>query len=274
MDDVLEDVQLITRNYLGDEYTTPAADDVDWADAVSPIPMSGLVGWWKANEGIVTAANGSVDEVTSWADQSGANNDLSVSATILRPPYHSNGGPGDAAYLSFDGARNMYIPTLGIPASTQDITMFLVLRSTSASNLGVVAELTTSVLTNNDGCCIATNDGNDDTIEVVFSGDVGLSVSQMDIPNNTWAYMRAEAWKSKSSHEAQCYVSGVAPSSMTVDDDNTNSFATSAPFYIGGRLSSPYFFIGDISEVIFYARALTGPEITDVENYLSTKYGL
>lgn len=85
----------------------------------SPLNLSGLIGWWKADAGVfsdagVTPANNG-DNVTQWNDQSGNGNHLSTSGGS-KPVYNTNQLNGLPAITAIPAGTNFFrssVVTLG-----------------------------------------------------------------------------------------------------------------------------------------------------------------
>lgn len=235
-------------------------------ESFAPTDIPGLEAWWDAADEATITLNGS--DVAQWDDKSANGRDLAQGTASRQPEY---------AATTINGKKVItFVPTnileradflIGLSA----YTMIVVLKLPSGPQ-AFVAEtrfaasgLDTFFQAASDGVesfryFLRNETGNFDAVN-------GTAILFNDTPKiNTFT---------DSGSEINSYVDGVA-------DVVAFSYARSGVyvpdiFSVGGAytLSTPIALInGEIAESLIYGRVLTSGEITQVENYLSDKWGI
>lgn len=215
---------------------------------VPVIPLTGLVGWFRASEGLftdtamTTAANAQGDLVAAWADQSGSGNHLLQSAAGSRP-------------VLTVAARNGYN---GILLNGR----FMALASTVTMNACTIFAVANPVAAS----CIWVSNG-DDTTSYLYTSNVivfkpGATPASTTAGPNTGSWHLAEGI----TDGANCtsYYNG-GPSTPAA---NTDDFVWKRiGYYNGAPLINGY-----LAEILVFSRDLPANERKAVEGYLNGKY--
>lgn len=220
------------------------------------ITPTGLVGWWRFNEGSGVTA----------ADSSGGRN----SATLVNGISWSSGPIGGA--VSANGA-NQYVSIPSIDLSgTSAVTMAAwvnVAWTTTAA--AVLAEDTATFNGSTTGFGVFPGDRGDcgvaGAIMSGLRGNGGYVISCYSPPTTAgWHHLALIYNKAASgSQEVGLYLDGVAqtPLSTPYVVTNSNNFGNN-PFYLFARGGSQFFLEGLVSDLRLYNRALTGSEIVQI----------
>ena len=252
-----------------------------------PSDVSNLKAWYDANDMNGDGSSPGTPPAT-WVDKSSSGFDLARSGN----PVFSTLNGKDVLQLtgSNNAAGDFYY---GSSASDwtfihdgSDNTIFIVATpSTLTSNINFLFATGTGGQTGT-GIHIAFDDRaslskNYSWFSVIARGQTGTVASitnnNQGFPVNTFKVYRIENDLNNSSsayaHAIYGNNSFIAGQSSVDNSPSTNN--PSNPLYIGG-IAGTFFtsFTGYIAEVVIYDRLLTTQEITDVEKYLSTKYGL
>lgn len=212
-----------------------------------PTDIAGCV-LWVAADSIVGLSNG--DPVSTWADLSG--NGYNFTQTGGQRPTYNTGVLNGKPVLTFVSANTQYMTTGGVnPVVNQAYTCFVVVKVT-----GALFQCFLDGGTNATGI-VRIDAGN--TGYQIYAGNVG-AVSAT--PSN-FNYLGA-IFNGASSN---LYVNGT---SNPVDAGGSGI----AGVTLGAQGSGAGLLDGQIAEVIYYNSALSGGNITLVNTYLSTKYGL
>lgn len=231
-------------------------------------PVGGMSLWLDALSLSGTADN---SPLALWPDQSAAHADVSQPSASLRPRYLAHGGLGGQPVVRFDGVSSFLSNSKAqFPAEK---SIFAVMRDTGTTTIccsGVVH----FVDSNNglgtvrvDGTNTALNGDDDDTapfrvalmIDWAGSGNLG----SQNVANETIVASVTYSATDSSSYASQCLQSsepgahGAAGSGVQIGTR-------------GNELAR--FFMGDLSEVLVYPRALNSSERQAVEAYLLAKW--
>jgi len=229
------------------------------------IPTSGLRGWYKADSGLFQLSNGTTaatntgDVVGYWADQSGNNNNI-TQATTANKPTLANSSINSLPVVFFPNVLKSWLsfavaPPLG--GSGVDFTVYMVgaVAGTSThSSPGLM-----SGATGND-----INLFNNSITEFV---DAAINVAN---PTATLVTASNHAMRYRKSGSTYFFKTGGTETSAT-----NATIGVITPTLIGfGSNTAAQGYDGTLGEVIIYNRALTGTEQTQVETYLSGRWGL
>lgn len=264
--DAIADVDLpdVGLDEAGDAAADTAADvspDVapDAPDGgFVPTDVTGLVLWLRADLG-VTQQGGNVKK---WADQSGQGFDLDVQDGTNT--YAANCGPNSTPCIQFS-LGPLYRKSPLVPGADAPRSIFLVVQTADTTDRMAVV-LDGNVLS--DGIGYFLNDGAAQTRGILVTS--GGIEHDMTAPFTT-------AW------EPVCVINtGVGSQELrvgqqphTLDVSSYPVLSSTGSFSVGGAAgSSKYNFIGGVAEVIVYNHALLSAEQSQVDNYLSSRYGL
>lgn len=213
----------------------------------SPVDVSGLVGWWRADLGITIATG-----VSAWADQSGTGNHLAQLTPANQPAFTASvAALGGKPALTFNGATKVIFrdPLVGVVA--QPNTLITVSNLTDNSILRRIT----------DG-----NGGGRQSMIAATSPSYQISAGAA-IAN----FLTATG-----GHINMATLNGVA-SQLITDGLTVNGDASTASLgamYIGDSFGGGANWVGDIPEVMVYSRALSAAELGRVRSYLKSRYAL
>jgi hypothetical protein len=209
-----------------------------------PIPLNGLKLWLKADAGVSLSGS----NVTAWADQSGQNNNLSVTTT--NPVFENNVINGKPA-IKFDGGR-----LDGTDIVTAK-TIYAVIKtlSFSPSQYAAIVECT-------GGSLYSAISGNE------WGSYFNLEISA----SNTLATSTSAIIASLSDNGIQYFFRKNGSQIRT--GTNGDGFYSRSALYIGndgstGQPANVY-----VSEIIIYDNLISAEDITKIENYLNSKYAI
>jgi hypothetical protein len=195
------------------------------------------------------------DPVTSWTDLSGNDYHAIQNTTANQPTFKTNVMNGKPV-VRFDGDNDYLLTGTFSSALSQPNTVFVVWQTNSTGTQFVI-----DGINKNDRHAIfqGTGGGNN----VAFHAGSTLSYAkdtpfeQAIITSALFNGANSEVWEN---------------GEIKLTGDFGNHSLTGLT--IGARQGNAFFFLdGDIAEIIIYDRALTFNERTDVEFYLSRKYG-
>jgi hypothetical protein len=240
--------------------------DVKVTTIQSPIPISGLSLWLKADAGVTLSGS----NVTAWADQSGNGNNAVTN--IGEEPTFVSSFLNNKPAIQFNGDGQIVEIADSNSLDFINTSAFIVLRylGQGTGNNIVYIKNANAGSPENEAMygLVATNGGN-----VSFSQNV-------------------DGW---SDHQTQIDIQDSIPRilSMTYDGTNQNVYSNgnfSNTFFIGGNIATSTgtlqiggynksfdgeeYFYGQIAEIIMYNRAVTEAERQQVEAYLNTKYAI
>jgi hypothetical protein len=229
------------------------AIDVTSSDTTGDLPVtSGLVLHLESDTGISTSDGA----VTTWADQSGAANDLSAEGA---PTLVSGATPSGAAAVSFDGTDDLLSRTSlnGFPTGNQNRTVFLV---TSYQSVGFGGFAWGDHSPNR-----AFGTTVDDTGDLMLQGWGGANDYPAGVTGTDagWLTQSVVLANDQFTH----YKDG------TQIDTGTHVFDTATgQAVLGAELDAPPYLDMEVAAVLVYDRALTDTERQQVEQYLQNTY--
>jgi hypothetical protein len=196
---------------------------------------------------------GSGSLVSAWGDQSGNGRDLSLANPTN---YLGSGTLNGLATIKSQNNANGYgafLTSVNVPALT-DATIFLVAKQTVAD--AALGSGVTRFIESNNNFKIMRHDPAQPN-SVVFNATSSSSMTAIAITNSTFYSIRLKLG------------SGIM---LAAVNNGSEVSGTSSGTPISNVLSM--FGTGDkeIAEVLIYTRQLNISEITDIENYLKTKY--
>lgn len=213
----------------------------------SPLDISGLVGWWRADLGITIATG-----VSAWTDQSGTGNHLAQGAPANQPLFSASvAALGGRPALTYDGTAKWIFrdPLVGVIAQPYTIAS--------------AWSLTDNTLTRR------LYDGNAGNREQCFTGvnnyviGAGSNISATVTPNT--------------GGHASIGVYNGASGTVAVDTTNTGAGAVGAAsagaMYVGADFTGGANWFGSIAEVLLYNKALSAAEQGRLQGYLKGRYG-
>ncbi len=217
-----------------------------------PAGIAGCALWLRADSGVVTDLTGS--RVQSWSDISGYGHvGVAASENDILPDYDDRAAWADMrAAVGFNGETSkcwISFSNIGIKPSVDDYTVFVARKapwyrdqSSTMFSMGGQAQ----------------------SAETYFRYENGGSVPvEYQSPSVITAVQGARL---------SIYENGVLESETAVARGDGDG----AGFILGrdSTNSSPNYFHGEIAEVLVYKRALSGPEVQTVQQYLALRYDL
>lgn len=224
-----------------------------------PGSLPGLSLWLDAQEGITLESG----DVSVWADQSGNGRDATQVTPGNRAEFVSNGLNG-LPTVRFDGVLSHIMDVDLSFLANSDMTIYAVLQrgSNKAENYFTG--------TSPAGVLIALNVGwrLDNTLTYsFFGGDLDLTPVPTFVADTP--VIMADRFSAAAGKDIRFLHNRVLFSSSNIQ---TMSMTATANGVIGGGTQPTFRFEGDISELIYYDRALTSEEALLIENYLTTKW--
>jgi hypothetical protein len=254
-----------------------SAGQVDSPTQFSPSQLPGLVLWLDASQAVTTSQS----KVSAWTDQSASNNSATQPTTAQQPTLVTgviNGHP----VVRFDGASTalQIADAASLQWGTGDYVVEIVGSwKNGATSLGMLyakAAYTTPpypgalVWANMQGTSDSTALGaaNESTSGYYVTG------ATMNLNDGT---PRLYAARRYGGTNLEVRVNGVSDQSVVLPAA-TDVSATGNPAYIGGHPQNTTSVIqpldGDIAEVVAVHGSLTTAQLSALETYLKTKYGL
>ncbi|MCB1550455.1 MAG: inverse autotransporter beta domain-containing protein [Alphaproteobacteria bacterium] len=264
------------EDLVGNPYAGIASTTAFNFRGFAPLDVSGLLLWLDAHdldgdgapEG--AAEGGLVSGAASiWKDKSGNNNNLSHGTASSRPTLTVAGKNG-RDILSFDGGDALYATDASVPSldlSGPKFTMYMVLNPTNTNG---------RILVNKENSYeVALNSGNVQAA-VLTTAPGGWNWGGTANNSITTAWHTVEFAHNNTMWDF--YQDGTLTESIVPASNQTGNIQPSNNiFTVGGRgTAAPTgsFFLGDIAEVLMFDHALTAPERTALQTYLTDKWGL
>ena len=224
--------------------------------------------WYDGADQSQIVPTGIADEdlINQWNDKSGGAHNLNFSGGNNKPSYESSDTQNGYGYVQFADGDLMSINPLSSLTNASAYTVFVIARSTDLS-------------TNSPQVLTSTENGE---LSIQIDTD-GLARFKVGAPNSTTAITTVglNEWNVFTLvYNGTNNILGRVNNGTTVVDTSTGveqngpaQMGASTYLYLGGDNTGGTF-IGDIGEVILFKRALTSTEYANVENYLTTKWGI
>lgn len=218
--------------------------------AFVPTDIPYLALWLDAADSSSVTLDGS-NNVSQWNDKSGNARHVTQGTTTTRPSYRTADLNG-LNVLRFDGTDDRM--TASFTTIPQPTTTFLVFRVSKVTGFQGFYD---SLATNPHDFYLSA------TTPILESGSA-LSIYGGTATVNVAALMSGQ-------HNGTSSVLRFNRSQVAAGNAGTSGLTSGIS--IGANRLSNSFVQGDIAEFLFYARVLTAGEITQIENYLSAKWG-
>jgi len=221
----------------------------------TPADISDLVGWWDAEQGVTLSGT----DVTSWVDQSNTAGDFTKS-TGTNYTYNSSGfGVNSKPYIRTESAT--YYQTSSDWPSTSASTVYIICNFFTGSNVVQYGRWWASALDYGAGFLQLSTDG---TLgqNASFSSDLSTRIT----PSYDTPSVIRTKWNGVSSNVRLNNGSEVASTGVLASQSSGK--------VIIGYTNLGYVNDFDVAEIIIYNKVLDAGELTQVDNYLSTKYGI
>lgn len=271
--DVLETLTTNQNVYAtgeGDGVLPPANDP----ESIVVDSSTTLQSWYDASNGTEFVPSNPADGATftQWTDKSNFSHNANPhGGATTRPTFQTN-ELNSLSVVRFDGVND------GL-----SINPYSELVNAGAVTVFVVSKLTSSV---SDPQIFGTTDGkfsmNYDTINNVWrfnapTGMAGMFVGPATGANDNAWHIHTVAFDGSQGTNATKFRYRRDKTAITLTFPSTvaSTIGSSSQFDIGFNSAGPGNFMeGDIAELLVFDKALTNTEITNIENYLSTKWGL
>lgn len=231
----------------------------------TPTAISNLELWLESDRGITL--NGS--NVAAWADQSGKGYNLTQATTSSQPLYVTNTLNGNPV-IRFDGNNDRLIGGTNFPIVGNTPRSFILVYKPNISTPDKISL----------GWGGATGAGNLFLpVHTASVNGVGFGNGRYGISNNltTFQIMIYQIPTGATQISSlQMFRNGVPQTVGLLSGSNQTLNTISTPLEIGNYYlgADNAGFNGDIAAVVAYSKALSTDEKTQIEQYLSTKYGL
>ena len=226
-----------------------------------PTDFSDLAIWLRADSGV--GFDIPTKKVSTWADKSGNNNNLSQTLVANKPLRYGYGGQDDKSYLSFNGTSSDMISDSNSPI-TADFTIFEVSNiknhdsSVFSYSNGLGATISIECFDRNYYARVTQEIGIDietqNTIDILGKSHIGVLTKKQQTINLNYY----DSTNSTSNTD----INGAFDPDLRFNEDKFNI----------GTLNDANHLDGDVQEVIVYNRALSDSEIASVKSYLNLKY--
>jgi len=249
--------------------TIPQSAPETLAEALPPAVLVELESWYDGSdlEYYVPKYPADGNTFTQWTDKSSfAHNANPIGGATFRPTYQAN-ELNSLGVVRFDGNDGLSINPYASLASDPHLTVFVVAKMTATTGNPHIVALNVA------------NDLNlyyDSTAgRWTLSGAQGIG--QSTIANDASAFhIHTIAYNGANANNATRLRYRYDKSADTLTFTGTVGTTLSASsdiMYVGNNNGANYY-TGDIAEFLVFTRVLTDTQIQNVENYLSTKWGL
>ncbi len=238
------------------------------SDTFRPAHLAGLTLWLDAGIGVTAVS----DRVTLWADRSGNGRDASA-AGGNRPYYRTTDLIGMQRAVYFDGTGTLMAiagVTLADIIDADEHSVFVVFEATTLAAKDATRYDNAGILAGGGafwGLAVADNGATEETIGFNWDGNsdsVDVEFAAANTPTYT-QFLHGGGLLTAGNYNGKNSYGGAASSGSTTDLTNTPQ--------LGASHDGAVFFNGLIGEIIVYDRQLGPLEITQVRNYLRTKWG-
>jgi len=255
------------------------------ANAFDPKDISGLMLWLRADNEVDTfEANG---DVTAWSDESGNDNDCTVSSTAARRPHWKENVFGTKPAILFTGSADEYLDTTGINAlfiddgSDSDYTVILMIKPTGVAtdNQAIFSQYLSSNWTSDHAgnvLCMGVDADEKFTI-LGKSGSGDIAIGDTLVDDTSYILVARHEYSTTTMRN---FLNGTLKSTVTDWVRGTGGYGTPSHPKIGlmytesrGSYTYTNEYTGYIAEIIVYNSALSEENLKHVQNYLLNKYG-
>lgn len=227
-----------------------------------------LESWYDGSDGTAFVPNNPADGATftQWTDKSSfAHNANPIGGATTRASYQTN-EQNTLSVVRFDGNDGLSINPYASLASAPALTVFVVMKMTATTG-------NPRIFATNSGATEMYYDSTAGKFVVEAAGGVGVSTV---VNNSSTFHIHTYAFDGTQTTNADSlkyrYDKTDITLSFTGTVGNTLS-ASNTTLYIGND-NGASFYTGDIAEFLIFTKALSATQIQNVENYLSTKWGL
>lgn len=224
-----------------------------WPRTVTPPVASPTL--WLRGDGITGVADGAA--IPSWTDYSGNGYTVAQSGAG-KPTYSAAGGANGTAAALFTSASSQYLTTTAPQPASE--TVITVVKFTTLANEAIVGSSAAS------GLEFRITTGSS---EILKENTASIAIDTT-VPTTGTTAIRSVTFASGASYAF--YINGTQTKSGTT----ATTLTTASNFVQIGRngASGSEYLNGLLSEVLIYPRVLTSGELSTVDHYLATRYGL
>lgn len=239
------------------------------AGSDEPGDIANLLFWLKADS--LALADGAA--IDTWED-SGANNWDATAAGTERPTLQTNEINGNPV-VRFDGTNDYMKITSLATGGVATLTVYAVVKMAVPGSQIIILQQFDPWYNQTGGWVI--NVKTTAKPEIGHFGNVGLSVNDgtIDLADGTPKVIRCLFDMSLATNEVAAWINGSsATGTYSFNSNNTTSGFGTNTLGIGGTPGGGQVLTGDIAEIAVWTRALTAGEVTSMDSYFTTKYGL
>jgi hypothetical protein len=238
----------------------------------TPTDILNLAVWYAADLGNsinfgATIANGAT--VASWKDKSGSGHDANQSGNAATKPKWYSGLYNQSRYgaVRFNGtSESLNINPIAYLQNLSGYTIYITAKPISTSTGQVVTS------TDTDGYKFYHNGTN---WGVKTSGGDGISTAAIDTSRLNVLGMVFDGSKSTNATRLRFRCNTVEQTSSFTGTVGSTTNVSAAKYYVGvDNTGTAGWYNGEIGDVIIWTRALTTSELTSVENYLRSHWGI
>ena len=237
------------------------------ASGFDPRSISGLANWWDASVASTVTLNGTT--VSSWANR--ASGPALGQDTAGAQPTYTAAGVNGKNVLTFDGGD---VLSASATYGTQSNTLFLVARSNSdVAFAGFFCLTPPSGNDNGNSNSILVEQAGTDAVVVVQRGSAATSANNPRVAGSGLLPLSVVSVRGSSS------LLGLRTNGTLVEELPNTFSGTSTGVLVGGRyqsgaISGSFRAIMTMCEILHYTAALTNAQVSLVERYLGTKWGI
>lgn len=257
---------LIARPWVG---VVSLAAPATLTEALPSETFVQLESWYDGSDGSSFTPNNPSDGATftQWSDKSAfAHNANPIGGATTRASYQTN-ELNTLSVVRFDGNDGLSINPYSSLASAPALTVFIVMKMTSATG-------NPAVFVTNSGATGITYDSAAGKFLIKAASGIGTSTVAND---STAFHIHSFAYDGTQTGNANRLKYRYDKTDVTLNFAATTVGSTlsasNTTLYIGNN-NGTNFFTGDVAEFLVFTHVLTSTEILNVENYLSTKWGL
>ena len=227
----------------------------------TPSTISNMIGWWKADTGVSTTG---VNLVTTWADQVSGLGDLTYVSGTRATLFSSGFGTNNTPYIRSSAGNTVYRTSNNWNASAN--TMFIIgLINTSAG--GLYAGYMEAGAYPSGFIMLDTDSSAGVGLNAGMTSGLNITIT----PTLNTPFCIRNMW------------SGSTSNLLKLDNNaevNTGNALTSprpspaAPLTLFNRSNATLGTNWSVAEIMIYDRVLNATELTNLNNYISTKYGI
>lgn len=227
-----------------------------------------LESWYDGSDGVQFVPSNPSDgqTFTQWTDKSGfAHNANPIGGATTRASYQTS-EQNTLSVVRFDGNDGLSINPYSSLASAPALTVFVVMKMTATTG-------SPNIFVTNSGATGLIYDTTAGKFVVKAAGGIGTSTVVND---NTAFHIHTFAYDGTQTTNAASLKYRYDKTDITLSFTGTvgdTLSASNTTLYIGNNNGANYY-TGDIGEFLIFTHALNSTEISNVENYLSNKWGL